>query len=427
LKRFAQDAILYRNAFSSGDMTLLTHASLFTGLYSLRHGAHYKRGLPMACAPLDASRETLAEILSNQGYDTAGIVANTAFLSDAFGMAQGFSFYDQRAASPTLGRVTREYSLRYFVREFLIRFSIPREYDQVTRRAEDVNATVFNQLDRLKQGNRPFFLFVNYMDAHTPYVPPPPYDTKFPGKIEGYNAAHYDELTDKVMLHGMPVPEAERRHLLSQYDGGIAYIDEHLGKLFDRLRQSGLYDNSLIVVTSDHGEAFGERNQLEHWGISVYNNLVHVPWIVRYPASMGREHGIVKDEIVSSVDLMPTVLEVLGYPIPKQVEGMSLLAGHPQDRAVFSESYPRYSLTSIKKWRRIERAVVSGNCELYDLSADPGESRNLCSQEEKVSRELIGMVKKWVGKGESGPATGPVTGMPDRGTMDSLKSLGYVQ
>jgi arylsulfatase A-like enzyme len=434
LEQFARECVRYTNAFSASDVTLSTHASLFTGLYAIRHGAHYQRGFSGG-KPLSKEHVTLAEILADRGYQTAAVVANPGFLSDGFGLGQGFGYYDQRVPTPFLGRTNREYSFRAVIRRMLMRFSVPRHYDQIARRAGEINDSAFEQLDRLKQKDRPFFLFINYMDAHWPYIPPEPFHTKYPGIDESFGLEQYFRLLDSVVHEGGRVSERQRRHLLSQYDGAITYLDAELGKLFTKLREMQLMDNTVVVITADHGEAFGERNLMEH-GISVYQNQVHVPWLIRYPGDSAERapRGSVIEDPISSVDLLPTIAEFLGMPPLKNLDGISLLHAPGRERILYSESYPRGSLLKEARFQRTERSAVhgqwklitstAGKHELYDIGSDAAEAHNLYQEQETVSRQLSQQLRTWVQKGEIAAKSGSG---PDRQTMEMLKSLGYVQ
>jgi len=435
LRRLLKEVAVYRNAYSSGDMTLSTHASIFTGLYPIGHGAHYSDHNP-AGRPLDQSRTTLAEILSSQGYLTAAVVANPGFLSQALGLAQGFRYYDHRSAIPFLSYRNREYAtIRQLATTLLTHFSTPWEYDQICRRAGEVNDEVYRQLRHFKEDRKPFFLFINYMDAHWPYIPPAPFHKRFPGIDESFTLKRYFKLLDRVLEEKATVSEVERRHLLSQYDGAIAYVDFEIDRLLGRLRAMNLYDDTLIVITSDHGEAFGERHLMEH-GVSTYQDQVYVPLLIKFPKGC-TETGCLgtREEPAGSVDIMPTILDTVGVAVPKGLDGRSLLRQEAApDRLVYSESYPRGSLKKYPRFRRIERSVVSGRwklisstsgkCELYDLKTDPGEEQNVCQKEAPVSATLRRGLSDWLGKAvPAGRSTAPL----DRKTLETLRSLGYVQ
>jgi arylsulfatase A-like enzyme len=431
LRKFSKEAILYTHAIAPGDMTLSTHASIFTGLYSKRHGAHWDFPNFVYGRPLADKIHTLSEILSDKGYLTMGVVANLGFLSHKFGLDRGFYYYDNRAPVLFFGQA-KFYSLRRSISNILACFASPSDLDQVYFRAEDINKEVFNLLDNQRNKQTPFFLFVNYMDAHAPYIPPAPFDAIYPGKDKTFTQALYHKIDKQIMMLERKLTEEEGSHLISQYDGSIAYIDFHIGKLISRLKEIGLYENCLIIITSDHGEAFGEKDLFEH-GVSVYQDQINVPLIIKYPDS---RRSTIVDDTVSLCDLMPSVLDVLGFEIPVDIDGQSLLRlKHNESREIMSESYPKgYLVDWHPRFRRIERAIFSGRFkfinstagkrELYDLSKDLDEKENLYGAAEGTSRELEAKLNRWLRetKEESGS-----TRQLDKGTLDRLKSLGYIK
>lgn len=435
LKKLSEEATLYSNAIAAGDMTLTSHASLFTGMYAIQHGAHYDPPYSREGRPLADEFNTLAEILSENGYLTIGVVANYVYLRHAFGLDQGFQYYDERMPVFFLGR-TRPYYLRRGIRNFLTRFASPFDYDRLWSSAEEINRKVFALLDKAKRDGHRFFLFVNYMDAHDPYYPPPPFDQLYPGKDESFTSAHYYALKRAVAKLERRITERERRHLLSQYDGGIAYLDFHIGRLITRLKELGLYENCLIVITSDHGEAFGERGIVGH-GASVYQDQVRVPLVIKYPNV--RRKAVV-DEVVSTVDIMPTILGVLEYEAPENLRGKNLLKLEPgNSRIVISASFQNDYLISLhSRFNRVERALflrpfklissTSGKRELYDLSKDPNERENLY-QSNGMARELEARLDQWLKTIKAERVRGKLGSSPqlDEKTIERLRSLGYIR
>jgi arylsulfatase A-like enzyme len=197
------------------------------------------------------------------------------------------------------------------------------------------------------------------------------------------------------------------------------------------LKKRNLYDESLIIVTADHGEAFGERNLLEH-GTSTYQDQVHVPLLVKYP---GPPRRAVMNTPVSSVDLMPTILSAAGVSAPKALEGENLARiAEGDSRVVLTETFPNSHFVNLSpRFRRIERAAVSGNRklivstagkrEIYDLASDPSETSNLYRTDPRA-RELEAHLNVWL---KTAVTKGNGAGAVDRGALDRLKSLGYVQ
>ncbi|NIR25491.1 MAG: sulfatase-like hydrolase/transferase, partial [Gammaproteobacteria bacterium] len=258
LEGLAAESTLYLNAIAPGDMTLSTHASIFTGLPVNWHGAHYSYQNPGG-QPLAEGFNTLAEMLARNGYFTAGVVANHGYLGHWFQLDQGFDYYDERAPISFFPE-TPMGVLREALRRVLTIWFHPSFLTTIYRTAEEIHTETLKLIEELHKRNRPWFLFLNYMDAHTPYQPPPPFDTRFPGKNRLFTWPRYLEIKKKLLRQEYKLTLKEKQHLVSQYDGGIAYQDHYLGMLLDELIKRGLYEDSLIIVTSDHGEAFGERS-----------------------------------------------------------------------------------------------------------------------------------------------------------------------
>jgi len=174
------------------------------------------------------------------------------------------------------------------------------QFDRLYSRGDDINREMYNVL--AKQSHAPFFAFINYMDAHFPYLPPAPFDHTFPGKDRALLQKDLEDAEDNV-IHGQALSEHDHAHLTSQYDGGIAYTDAQIGELIAWLKEHNLYDNTLIVITSDHGEAFGERT-LCCMAIRFIQNLLNVALLIKFPKNA--QTGVVNDP-VSLVDLAPTI------------------------------------------------------------------------------------------------------------------------
>ncbi|NWG32749.1 MAG: sulfatase [Rhodocyclaceae bacterium] len=430
LRRLASVATLYENAFSTSDTSIGSHASIFTGMYPSWHGAHYAPPEHPYGRSLDPGIPTLASILSERGYRTMSIAANNAYLSDGFGLTRGFQLRDARALLPL--NWPEDFG-RSFLRWILSGFADTAETDRLFRRAEELNAQISALLAEAT-GKGPLLLVVNYMDAHHPYVPPPPYDRVFPGKDRRYTYRAYQTAWNDINSQRRAITARERRHLISQYDGGIAYLDHQIGLLVHDLREKGLYEDTMLIVTSDHGEAFGEKGLLEH-GVSVYQNLVHVPLLIKYP---GQKQGLRVREPVSGADLMPTALARAGCPIPPNVQGRDLLGNGPgRLHFVLSESFPRtagFVGTKCTRFERTERAVISGNMklivsttgrkELYDLAADPAEERDLYRAGHPVARELEARLREAL---QTLPRRQAQPSRLDVERLRQLKSLGYIR
>ena len=434
LNALARRATLFRNAVSTSDVTPASHGSLFTGLYPSQHGARLdqRHGLSLRLNP---DLPTLAARLGSFGYHTLGIVANHGYLTTAFGFDRGFQYYDERVSvrflldEPAIGHFLRQTGGR------LLQRLTASDLEGVDyRRADEINGAVLPLLHQLKTDARPFFLFVNYMDAHWPYRPPRSFDTKFGGtSARSISEQAYNDLWADVNAGRRTLTGTERAALEALYDGGIANVDRHIGALIDQLEQLDLFDDCLFIVTSDHGEAFGERGLFGH-AVSVYGEHIHVPLMVKYPRQ--RVPRVV-GEVVSGVDVMPTILDVTGHPIPSEIEGRSLAAEPdriPPARVVFSESFPdAFTYDLSPRFHRIERAVfadgvklitsTTGKRELYDVE-DTKDARDLASTRPEVAQRLDGLVSHWLaGIKPQDRVVPPLDPM----TLQRLKSLGYLR
>ncbi len=434
LRRFAQSATVYTRATSASNYTLSSHASLFTGLLPSSHGAYPgdpTRHVPVAAGGYGLADRfvTLAEMLKSRSYFTAAVISNYGFASEGYNLDQGFHRFvvqSHRCVAPAPSSF-----LRFVADRWTTGAGVtwqPPPYDSAARINRDVGAL----LDRIGRNGQRFFLFVNYMDVHWPYAPPPPFDTLFPGKDATFDRSGYVDLRNAVLRGERKVTSKERNHLLSQYDGGLAFLDEEMGKLLHRLARRTDYDDSLIIVTADHGEAFGDKGFVEH-GTSVYDDQIRVPLIIKYPRS--REARVVRDP-VSLIDILPTVVDLLDTEAPRGTEGRSLVATSNQAlRPVIAESFPRTVFRRLgPRGDRVQRAIVAGPLklissstgerELYDLDRDPHETTDLYRPDNRAAIELQKSLDAWLTSLAASDQGAPVT---DPETLERLRSLGYIK
>ncbi|MEP6534094.1 MAG: sulfatase-like hydrolase/transferase, partial [Bryobacteraceae bacterium] len=346
------------------------------------------------------------------------------------GLQRGFQNFQIPRPVPVLGADESWYLLRIGMRRLMNLVVNTSQFDRLFTRGDDINQELYKVMEA--QGRAPFFAFVNYMDAHFPYIPPAPFDRLFPGKDDKLLQGDLEEAQERVM-RGKSFKPSEYNHLLSQYDGGIAYTDAQIGKMMDWLKQRDLYDNTLIVVTSDHGEAFGERNLVLH-GNSVYQNLLHVALLIKYPKKAAT--GVVSDP-VSLIDIAPTILTAAGVPVDSKIQGRNLLANASMPkRDLFSESFPcpvphppecilsGCTSRALLTWPYKLITSSSGKYEVYDIAADPNELHDLTAAQESKATELGTELKAWV---KTMPARPKQQVKLDGDAVQRLKSLGYVQ
>lgn len=378
LERLARTGVRFERAISTAPWTLPAHASIFTGRYPHELSAEWH-------SPLDATFPTLAEALSAQGYLTAGFVANTVYCSPESGLNRGFAHYEDFTAS---------------VRQVIPSSSIVGkilDYDNVRRvacdeecfgrkTAEHINSEVLNWLDH-KDPQRPFFAFLNYFDAHAPYTPPKPFDSKFGSTRPSFNPR---------IKPSESWPAAEVQAQLDTYDGAIAYLDDQLGLLFDDLQRRGLLENTLVIVTSDHGEEFLEHGVMQH-GWSTYLKALHVPLVISFPGHVPSGKSV--DELATLRDLSATVIDLLDLNDKTRFPGVSLVRSWNNSRDSVStakspllselglqttdtpEHYPirkgKGTLDSLLVGKYHYIRSFEGREELYDFISDPLERNNL--------------------------------------------------
>lgn len=358
----------FTNATTTTPLTLSAHTSLFTGTWPTTHGVRDNTGFYV-----DDAVTTLAEILKGRGFRTGGFVG--AFVLDArWGIAQGFD--------------------RYFD-DFDLSEDVGPGLDAIQRRGADVvdQATAW----LAEPATQPFFAWVHLYDPHTPYDAPAEFASRFPATRDG------------------------------AYDAEIAYTDSQLGRLLAALGAAGQLEQTLVVVLADHGEQLGEHREQSH-GFFIYDAAVQVPLVIAGPGVAPR---VVPDQ-VRIVDVMPTVLDLAGVPVPAGTQGASLLPamrGEKTSLLAFSESwYPRfhYGWSELKAVRDGRfKFILAPTRELYDVSADPGETKNLAASDparadtmERALRALVAQTSR-----ESAPRAPQAV---DAATEQRLRALGYV-
>jgi arylsulfatase A-like enzyme len=427
LEAFASAATLYRNAYANGDMTLASHASMFTGLYPTQHGAHFEGDLRAA---ISAEVPTLAELLSKAGYRNYAAVANTVLLDPMYGFARGFDRY----AMPRPLAVVSPRS-PYVLRMGVYKITLPWLWTEAMRLfmpADDI-APVGEILIAGADG-KPFFLFLNFMESHRPWISSGTFRALFPSYDQTFDEMTLGSLQPDVISgkHAVSADELSKMH--AAYDGSIAYLDHVVGELLERLQREPWYDRSLIIVTADHGELFGERNLIDH-GNSVDHGLTSIPMIVKFP---GQTAPSEVRSPVSQVDIFSTIAAAAGVALPGPRPGVDLATGNLDGRrTIIIESYPSINfIRNNPKMDRMERALVKGRWKmiesnrgrraLYDMVGDPDESVDLSTSRADVAQELEGLLREWVTSAESHR---PEKTLPanERDLIPHLQALGYVR
>ncbi len=405
IDRFAKDAVLFENAFSHAPWTLPSIASLFTSRYPAQHGAGGSLG---KFKILQNDAVTLAEVFQRAGVVTGAIV-NVFLLSEKFGMTQGFETVDAYVTGNNID----------------------------VRRAGPTTSAALRWIDQHK--NKPFFLFVHYFDPHLIYNPPQPFRRRF-ADPQDCNTTDYifGTVRDMVELRRnqtSPPPDKIAR-LEKLYNGEIAYTDSEVGKLIDGISQRGLDKNTIIVITADHGEEFLDHGGFEH-GHTLYDELLHIPLIVRAPAITTKKESPVKakrvPDTVRSIDVAPTLCELAGIPGDSAFIGQSLVpflqGSHQQlSRPVLSQG--NMWGPSGTAWRKDGLKLIlqssSPEVQLFNIRTDPQEQENLANQQPEHRDAMIAdlrLILQTISNQRPGE-TAPVLTEDE---IQRLRSLGYVK
>lgn len=406
--RLASEGIRFENAIATSSWTLPTHLTMFTGRYQLSHGVVHDT------ITLSPAVPTLGQIMKSVGYSTAGFVSGP-YVAGHYGYDRGMDTYVDLSA---------EYGHRREARSAIV--------------APAINELALPWIEEHRR--EPFFLFLHYFDIHYDFVPPPPYDTMFDPDYTG-TMDGTDFIERKDVHRNMDPRDLE--HILALYDGEIRFTDDYVGQILDKLDEVGLREKTVVVLVSDHGDEFFEHGNKGHHR-TVYQEVLRVPFIVRLPD--GRHAGLVSDEPVSLVDVMPTILSAVGIRGPVDLEGLDAVAlarGEVDARdAVYAEFYDKRGFNvQIARRTKTDKAIQHFNrithpkrapLEYYRIDQDPEELEDLApeappSLDASLERMGTWLDGRWAVNGEfQRQAAGANRIEIDDETLERLKSLGYV-
>ncbi|HUT73260.1 MAG TPA: sulfatase [Armatimonadota bacterium] len=445
LDRFAGDAVVFERAFSSAPWTAASVGSMMVsrypselGLVPVDRSQHQTRYGGGVLTP----QPTLAEVLRRGGYLTIADVPNPQLRRDR-GFARGFlrfnnpdDFSGERApALPRLGKYEEWFlhtSIGLRAAQRLHRE--PRYYRAPRVELDDAERIVRDAaLARGRRGRRPQLLWLHLMDPHVPYDPP----QKSAATIAAFPRPPLDPTPRfyKDVVWGKVTPDQrQRRYMHALYRDEVHYADQWLGFLFDRMQRLGLYRDALIIVTADHGEEFWDHGGFEH-GHTLYDELLHVPLVIKFPRN--RAAGERVSARASLLDLLPTVAQAAGLPVPRGARGTSLMSlagagkGAADKRTLFAE-FTLYG-EELKGLRTARYKVIfharSRGIEVYDLHTDPAERHNLARDPQVApearrllttfARDSERRTARWARSAGSAPSL-------DARTRESLRSIGYL-
>ncbi len=386
LAELGASGTVFEHAFVNTHGTTPSHTTMLSGLHQGTHGVGLEgtRG-GVVPSPIPAAVELLPEILRAAGYATIG-VTDGGNVGRQFGFARGFDVFDDRG-----GGMRRTGS----------------RLEMALARA------------RQARPRAPVFVFFHTYAVHSPYDPAPEFRRRLgiadavPAAATRFLRAHVDDAAG--------VGDSRLAEISALYDAEIREADEELRLLLERLRGSGVLDRCLVLVTSDHGEEFGEHGGLLHRGL-LYDELLRVPLLVAGP---GVPAGRRDARLVSTVDIVPTILTYLGLPVGSSLQGKSFLGGDGAPRAerVFAQYGASSFAIRTPQWKLI--ASSSGKLELYDLARDPGERRNLAAVDGAARDQLLGQLREWRAGQRPVPQTAPELAL-DPEEIERLRALGYL-
>jgi arylsulfatase A-like enzyme len=403
---FAQEATFYANSMASSPWTIPSHASFFTGKDPFEHGAHrldprkYKRLRLEFTNPLHEKHTTLAEAFAAKGFATGGFIANDAYINSHFKMDQGFqTFYCKHTTS------------------------------------DSINTMAYEWLDSLSTDR--FFLFINYMDTHVPFNAKPR-----PGFLEKPAPFDDGELMKKLVgIYRNPPKEWEensvkelQQNVIDQYDTAIANLDEQIGDLLDYLKEKRLYDRSVIVLTSDHGEMFGEHDLVSH-GHDVYHPLLWVPLIVKTP---DQAKSLRVETVISSSDIPYLIFSQ--FPGKMKRSFMKEFPNAPGNHPAIAENYyahPRLIAwdRSLKNFNRIRTVLFDwpykyirssdDDHELYNIAHDRRETGNLLMIKPELATKFDDQLTDFLNSRPHFDEIIPYEQFTEK-ELKQLKALGYI-
>lgn len=472
IDKIAKEGILFENAFSTAPWSPPSHASIFTGKYP----SHHKTLGRNVC--LDNENTTIAEILRNNGYKTIGLT-NCNLLWHGSGFSKGFqqfilpseeSFRSIKSKSSELGYLLSSFvkGPRYSTKSLILG---PDSYTYHT------TETIKALLGRYKSST-PFFFFVNFFNCHAPYNPPRPFKKKF---VEGFHEPKLyimEFLLEKIfqttgeraqnsdikklqyiaggscvsrfsfMAKELQISEKEWEIIRGWYDGEIAYLDHCIGDLVHFLRNEDLLEDTLIVITADHGENLGDHGLAGHH-FCLYDSLLHIPLIISYPYLFNGKEKFKSN--VSSIDILPTIASICNIDTKMDIQGKSLYPFNENDVHEFifaecGESLTQIGLSHLKnafskfrsKLHSVDRGykcirdsvykyILSGDgtTQLFEISKDPNEEKNIQSECPKKAYQLRRQMEKFIDIHYFGPTDISRTESQRKETLDRLRAIGY--
>lgn len=411
IDRIASEGAIFLNNISPGLWTLPSHASLFTGRYVSGHGACVDHEF------LPSDFPTMSEVLRKIGYQTVGF-SNNGWVSRRTGIARGFEeFY---LVKRRIGEVSR---FEWFYVDEDVLFEEGEEPDKGSLKTV---ALTINWIEKRLKKKRPFFIFINFIEPHGPYWPPQPFRSRFLPKDvseeEAKSAVRLRSVYECIDYRAeiLKLTEKDWRVQKALYDGCTATVDDRIGRLYSYLEDKEILDETILIITSDHGDVQGEHPpHIEHH-LCAYDELIRVPLIMRYPSVI--PSGLKIKLITQTHDIFPTILDMINYDGKEYRETiqsksfLSVLDGESSRRFAVTEyrkpvlqlflfwrRHPKFDVRRYNYWLKAIRTErykyiwhSNGIDELYDLKADPFEKNNLANKEIETVERLRNMLENFL-------------------------------
>jgi choline-sulfatase len=396
IDRLGPESVWFERAFSQASWTRPSVPSLFTGLYPSEHGMtgfdQQSETVVVRGQVLAEEATTLAEGMKAAGYRTA-LAGFQYQLSTKFNQQQGFDFYK----------------------------------NNISGGGGKIVSTFLEWVDEAPE--KPFFAYLHFLDIHWPYCPPKRVHWRFDPPPSAMNVCGNAKALRAGLADGSIVAtEADRRALDARYSEKLLSLDDRMGDLFRELRKRGLWDDTLLVVTADHGQEFGEHGGFDH-GTSLFDELLHVPFIFKLPARFGGRSGSSLPPIVEIRSLLPTLFDLVGQPIPAAVSAPSLLPwlsgrapAEPPVTFVAAESNGFYAVRD-ERYKLVVQPAT-GRQQLYDLVEDPLELSDIAASHPAELARMQSSFRRW--RANIKPLPTATTAL-DQDTAEGLRSLGYLQ
>lgn len=425
LDKIAEESIVFLNNYSVVPQSDPAIVSILTGMYPHNHGIRTLGNAKSISVP------ALHQLLKSKGYKTACMSIEQ---NDNDSIKNGFDEFNL---------------LRWRVKS-----KIKRTLKKLLDRKKQFGTSEIvtdNAIDWIRKNSKnKFFLYLHYMELHWPYNPPSPFDHIFDPNYDGkhnFNDLDGGKIKRGDLIFNKILPDEEIRHSIAHYDGSILYLDSQIERLAEFLKNEKLWDESIIIILGDHGEHLGEHDFFYQHVASVYQPSLRTPLIIKAP---GMHHKKIY-ALTESIDIMPTVLDLLGMPLEKPVDGKTLtpLANGSAEKiknlvfaesgvSLFKQNKRKYIEGIEGKWRMVTDGKwkliyiphpEEGIYELYNIDKDPMEKTNLAGQEKEIEEYLKEKLYLWMENkraAEAEPQSAPYTGKDEEKVKERLKRLGYI-